>query len=101
MEKSNTPGPWEADGTSYDPRIVIYSESGRPVATIVKNCDRAEEEANGRLIAASPDLLKVAKMARDMASVMVGDMYEDEEARELLEAANAAIAKTEETAVDV
>lgn len=56
---SHTPGPWKVEsGLTY---VRVVSEA----APMQINCFGPRGEANARLIAAAPDLLKAAKKALD------------------------------------
>lgn len=89
----HTPGPWEVRDKFY---------VGRPgrmsLATLcagdVEAADVETHEANGRLIAAAPDLLAACKTA--LAYVRVSYL-EDGEQLEMIEQLEAAIAKAETT----
>ena len=68
MENSkHTPGPWEVDyeGPCRLAIIAPNDVDGAMVAfTNLQNVDGDMDEANARLIAAAPDLLKAIKIAR-------------------------------------
>lgn len=61
----HTPGPWTFDGFNGTAGVYTVSASGRGVASCGGPPDNPEAEANGRLIAASPELRDALK-----ASVM-------------------------------
>jgi hypothetical protein len=69
----HTPGPWTLDGPAQysDPTFgaMVYAThgNGHLVATIQYDYARDLQPANARLIAASPDLLAVAKRAVQLA----------------------------------
>lgn len=50
---AHTPRPWAVDGNL----IVWAPESGYSIAELLSPPNRTEREANGRLIAAAPDML--------------------------------------------
>ena len=86
----HTPGPWTASEVG-----LIHTVSGTPVAHMSSPSLLAgslfEAEANARLIAASPDLLKTAKLA-DQRLAARGDLIFKGNTRGQL---RAAIAKAE------
>lgn len=60
----HTPGPWEQDKHQW---YFVINREGRNIASVGHSTlTRAETEANARLIAASPDLLKACKEMLDM-----------------------------------
>lgn len=84
MNAKHTPGPWNYGQESIDPEWWIVTIKG---GLIVANVNaRAHQEANARLIAAAPDLLRVAEL-------LVSWLDEDEGAHKLCDTARAAIAK--------
>ena len=58
---THTPGPWRFDNV----RATIRNPDGEPVVVLIFCGDdsMAQEDANGRLIAAAPELLRCAVMA--------------------------------------
>ena len=96
---AHTKGPWKLMGQGGLPWI--EGPTGKTVALIALN-DEAEEnsevQANGRLMAAAPELLDVARMALKVAQLELGvsdGTAPDFGPHELLNAARAAIAKAE------
>ena len=90
----HTPGPWtyREPPESLDRPIAYWVDGpgaggAMPIADIVTNI--AQAEANARLIASSPNLLAVAKLAQSLLSEEYGDSYE------VLKQLDAAIAKAE------
>lgn len=71
MENSkHTPGPWVAKGKQYEPGTGltrgIYSPGNRYICFVgVSDTNDEETDANTRLIAAAPDLLKALKDCLD------------------------------------
>ena len=63
MSKS-TPGPWEASSPGMD--YIVTASDGRKFI-VGDAVYHPENEANARLIAAAPDLLRACKMVADMA----------------------------------
>jgi len=62
VNAKHTPGPWETSKDAVPEghiQITVYEPTGRRVATVF------ETEANARLIAAAPDLLKELKDVRE------------------------------------
>lgn len=61
MTKTHTPGPWRFD----DEQAAILNPDSKPVAFLSFHAadSLAQENANGRLIAAAPELLRCAGMA--------------------------------------
>jgi len=62
-----TPGPWqvlpplgEGDYSVHSERVTAY---GNCYVAVIPNCPHAEAEANARLIAAAPELLKAVQIA--------------------------------------
>lgn len=55
-ETKHTPGPWEFDGPPHN--IIVWSSPNNRVCFLTSD---GPTEANGRLIAAAPDLLAAAK----------------------------------------
>lgn len=91
MKTKHTPGPWDFETDDY----IVYFNGVMPIASIYEDEDfpcadsgvlQAEHEANGRLIAAAPDLLKALK---DLLSVEI--CYDDD----FVKAGLAAIKKAE------
>ena len=58
IQEKHTPGPWKIGGT----RISVYTQDGLTIAT-AKRYDGLAANANARLIAAAPELLKACKAA--------------------------------------
>ena len=93
----HTQGPWEtsSDGVpDWHTQISVYAESsGERVATVFQT------EANARLIAAAPDLLKAAEDADEtIQAFLVGSIpqkYRTKELDRITGSLRAAIAKTE------
>ena len=63
MSKS-TPGPWEASSPGMD--YIVTASDGRKFI-VGDAVYHPENEANARLIAAAPDLLRACKRVADMA----------------------------------
>jgi hypothetical protein len=61
MTTTHTPGPWRFDA----PRGAIVTSAGDSVAVVCFHGadSMAQEDANGRLIAQAPELLRVARLA--------------------------------------
>lgn len=95
----HTPGPWNI--SERDPQrdqFYIFGEdfTGQdyPVATVTSCEDPDQHEANARLIAAAPDLLKVAHWALSRL-ISTSALTEGSEAMQLQRALRAAIARAE------
>jgi hypothetical protein len=86
---AHTPGPWRV--TEYGGEIAIHAEDNSKIALPEKwyASNRAEAEANARLIAASPCLLA----ALEKMVALVAHFPRDEQAEADHKAARAAIAK--------
>lgn len=83
---AHTPAPWRFDGDWH--RIpAIFGADGKHVASVEKDAREAtpERAANAALIAAAPDLLRVAELLVDW-------LDEEEGAHKLCDTARAAIA---------
>ncbi len=74
-------GPWHVSEYTYDGYALVYDEDSFEVARV----SYPNRNANARLIAASPDLLKVAMSVLDNASMEMPPA--------LIDAAEAAVAK--------
>lgn len=61
IEMKHTPGPWKHDGEIIYSGNYTLNNGWTNHATIAKVEDRANWEANARLIAAAPDLLDALK----------------------------------------
>jgi hypothetical protein len=98
----HTPGPWRVAGDSENmAEAEVIDSPTRCIAWTANTFDESgeasdggeivteEDIANGRLIASSPDLLAVAKLAQSLLSEEYGDSYE------VLKRLDAAIAKAE------
>ena len=66
----HTPGPWGVDDAGGEAPFGVFAEDGDAVCYLTENPmgglglrEYAEDQANARLIAAAPDLLKAAKDA--------------------------------------
>lgn len=105
---AHTPGPWtfgiclEAGrfGGGFEVRSATAAGATKQWPLVI--CHRApfpdrvaEMEANARLIAAAPELLDVVKRGRQKLATYVSVYQGDKELRSLLDAWDAAIAKTE------
>ena len=82
-----TPGPWAM--TKQASKFPTYSLTtpdslGKPIASVhfLSDCNKAEEVANARLIAAGPELLEAAKAVCEK-----GEAVMDPRLRRLLQAA--------------
>lgn len=102
MSSGHTPGPWSARKADEEDRTrwIVCVDGPKPfwVATIENGApgDTLETEAaNARLIAAAPELLKAAKAAREVLTVMFR-ARKDGPGRQAYEKLGAAIAKAEE-----
>lgn len=84
---AHTPGPWTYGHDGHGAYSIESDVCGGWQICYVRN------EANARLIAASPDLLKVAQSFRQKLSTYVSVYPGDKELRRLLEECDAAIAK--------
>jgi len=62
MTDKHTPGPWQIGPNFDDTFILVVSSDGFVARTVAGN-----DEANARLIAASPDLLAACKLAAEAA----------------------------------
>lgn len=102
MTAQHTPGPWHFIGDSLTHRqFDIYAPNqplGQHVCTVnnlsvekLYTRDAGVALANARLIAAAPDLL--AALQALIGEADLGEIDHDEETRQLLDAARAAIAK--------
>lgn len=95
----HTPGPWECGEIGFDPTLAKRTRTLRAGAVILGELDSwldryaAESEANARLIAAAPEILKALKRVRVWidTSVPIGT----EAATTMLGVVLAAIAKAE------
>ena len=89
----HTPGPWvlELENNPKGFQKILGGHWGmHNIAQVVKRQSmKDEDEANTRLVASSPDLLAVAKLAQSLLSEEYGDSYE------VLKQLDAAIAKAE------
>jgi hypothetical protein len=78
-EAKHTPGPWSFDGDGFDSvaaqhcgtdGYIVFQVLGddklNSICEIDPQTDDSEAEANARLIAAAPDLLKALEIAEDM-----------------------------------
>jgi hypothetical protein len=103
----HTPGPWEAgkayaqDKNSWYAVVFSPAKNGRyhsPRAAEALGIDKAEAEANARLIAAAPDLLEVAQRWADINEGRCDcDLYDTKKGELCPECATrAAIAKATE-----
>ena len=91
----HTPGPWTTDTSHWQDRegVTIWAESNI-IADVVPD-HHNQEEANARLIAASPDLLAAAKAALDrLCDPYLGE-DDGERQRPEIAALEQAIAKVE------
>jgi hypothetical protein len=61
MSATHTPGPWHLDA----PAMAVRNPAGDTVAIVCFHAadSMAQEDANGRLIAQAPELLRVARLA--------------------------------------
>ena len=96
---AHTPGPWGVPDWNEFGVITVTNAHGQPVAGVYLWPEKAQEEANARLIAAAPDLLEAFtnyleaediynKAVTPQATAKAGYAV-----REKREAARAAIAK--------
>ena len=77
--KAHTPGPWEVGYSNNQAPVVTAGE--HDIATV--DTSRGDSEANARLIAAAPDLLKAAQNM----SYLLWNNEQEELADDLLDAA--------------
>lgn len=71
MNTQHTPGPWNLQVGVEENRCYVWGGKASPEQTFIAHVycklhgkvNRAEEKANARLIAAAPELLKVAREA--------------------------------------
>lgn len=97
-----TPGPWIADPKTGDSSIAIREKGGAGylIATVWAD-DTEKEDADANLIATAPELLELARLARDLLGVQILECRElkdtDGEAasKQAFEKAQAIIAKAE------
>ena len=88
---THTPGPWTIEGTRDSDEFWVVKDEG-PVCEISQTFGYPDaDEANARLIAAAPDLLAALQ---EWTSMAVNSGLEG--CDEILEQAEAAIAKAEE-----
>jgi hypothetical protein len=83
---AHTPGPWRYSGFG----LFVKQDCGDRIGPIIARCaghdEDAESQANARLIAAAPELLRVAELLVDW-------LDEEPGAHKLCDTARAAIAK--------
>jgi hypothetical protein len=94
MNTKHTPGPWEAFGPV---KFTVYGGDPKVRIAVIDYCTGAptdEHDANGRLIAAAPDLLAALRLAQEAMRAPLDD-WKGEIERKALDAARAAIAKAE------
>lgn len=98
----HTPGPWRTHHSGATRVIADVPGSPGDIHTICNTWSsplsppRVEGEANARLIAAAPDLLAVAELARETAITVLGEVGADnvrQWASDLLQRAEAALTK--------
>jgi hypothetical protein len=71
MKRQHTPGPWRIG----DARNTVFGPpNGKPSPQTIANLDVIDHEANGRLIAAAPELLKTL--------ITMGRLYSDSHVHE-------------------
>ncbi len=80
-----TPGPWK----NYIE--FIARKGGRAIATIAPN--NPNSEANARLIAAAPDLLRTVSDAAHIITYMLDGEQDKQDMRDFLEQARAVVVK--------
>ncbi len=90
MSKHN-PGPWRVDGQAHDMAgsAIIRDAGGFPVAS-TRSWIKEQHDANARLVAAAPDLLKELKVFVDIIALYYPAIFESE-----IRSAKEAIAKAE------
>ena len=83
---THTPGPWHRGSDFNDNRFVIFPETGRmrlepgqgtvlySIAKVVDSFSEDEDDANARLIAAAPDLLKALEGLMQEATGYLSDL---------------------------
>lgn len=77
MAEKHTPGPWTVDGPAHN-QIVWSSPENRVCFLAHSNGEHPERDfANGRLIAASPELLAALKEAFDTLKTASRQLTED------------------------
>ena len=86
MSAAHTPGPWDyAQGFSAGRKVVSLVGVAK-ARRVIAQCGGPDRDANARLIAAAPDLLRVAEL-------LVHWLDEEPSAHKLCDAARAAIAR--------
>ena len=86
---THTPGPWTVDLGARD---LVRNANGERIAKVYGGLTYDETIANARLIAASPELLKLLREVMDVVEVVLDDSPEMDA---WLDHARAAIAKVE------
>ena len=61
----HTPGPWAASSASSVVGALVGASATYHVAAVMPQLDKAEVEANARLIAAAPELLEACKAVEE------------------------------------
>ena len=90
-----TQGPWSDESHSMGQVVVVTDASGQPVARM-NSLSVEVNEANARLIAASPELLEALQQAvgsLEWAASVIGDIPPKCDYMERIEEAKAVIAK--------
>lgn len=86
MSAAHTEGPWLVGYGDPYPDIRIHhrcTEHGQVLAVISGSLGNPEAEANGRLVAAAPDLYAALKRAREVINAFYVGMGMTEEGRAL------------------
>lgn len=93
----HTPGDWGRNIKPASKYPIIFAGRNTHVARVITDgLTEQEAEANADLIAAAPDLLdalKIAAMALDLAALVPGDAYWQQQGRSAARTAREAIAK--------
>lgn len=92
MKRKHTPGPWrigDAQNTVFGP------PNGNPSPQTIAHLGVIDHEANGRLIAAAPELLEACKLAYESLRTKLGNVKKDFSAHVAFAALGSAIHKAE------
>jgi hypothetical protein len=100
QEKTHTPGPWyvrEQDDIDAEGNGYVWAVKGESHGSYIQNPGHANSEANARLMAAAPEMLKALEELLDLTALMPNsdDAVNDPELEPALERARAAIAKAQ------
>jgi hypothetical protein len=84
-----TPGPWHRDGRAIE--ALVFDDSWKYICDRVKGSNPEEADANCDLIAAAPDLYAALQALMDDYCQVIGDGYELNPPKELVDARAALI----------